>query len=77
MIFSLDLGNAGMCSVDCAISSVLAAKESALKTQIGFAIAGKQLDAQQQHGDAVNQLLEAAAKLSKSIGTGAGFDGVA
>jgi hypothetical protein len=66
-----------MSSIDGAISSVLAAKESALKTQIGFAIAGKQLAAQQQQGDAMNQLLEACAKLSKSIGTGAGFDGVA
>jgi hypothetical protein len=66
-----------MPSVDGAISSVLAAKDSALKTQIGYAIAGKQLDAQRQQGDAVNQLLEAAAKLSKSITTGGGFDGVA
>ena len=66
-----------MSSIDGAISSVLAAKDAALKTQIGYAIAGKQLDAQQQQGDAVNQLLAAAAKLSKSIGTGGGFDGVA
>ena len=66
-----------MSSIDGAISSVLAAKDSALKTQIGYAIAGKQLDAQQQQGDAVNQLLETAAKLAKSIGTGGGFDGVA
>jgi hypothetical protein len=65
-----------MSSIDGAIGSVLAAKDSALQTQIGFAIAGKQLDAQQQQGDAVNQLLESAAKLSKSIGTGSSFDGV-
>ncbi len=65
-----------MSSIDGAIGTLLAAKDSALKTQIGYAIADKQLDAQQQHGAAVNQLLEAAAKLSKSIGTGAGFDGV-
>ena len=65
-----------MSSIDGAVSSVLAAKDSALKTQIGFALAAKQLDAQQQQGDAVNQLLEAAAQLSKSIGTGSGFDGV-
>ena len=66
-----------MSSIDGAISSVLAAKDSALKTQIGYAIAGKQLAAQRQQGDAVNQLLEAAAQLSKSISTGGGFDGVA
>jgi len=65
-----------MTSIDGAISSLLAAKDSALRTEISFAIAGKQLDAQQQQGEAVTELLEAAAQLGKAIGRGGGFDTV-
>ena len=66
-----------MQSIDGAISSVLAAKESALKTQIGFAIASKQLKAQEQQGEAMTELLEAAAQLGKAIGRGTSFDAIA
>jgi hypothetical protein len=57
-----------MTCIDSAINSVIAAKENAVKTQVGFAVAAKQLDATRQQGDAANQLLEAAAQLSKGLG---------
>ncbi|HTN76175.1 MAG TPA: hypothetical protein VL096_13050 [Pirellulaceae bacterium] len=62
--------------LDPAISSVLAAKDNALRTQISYAVAGKQLDAAKQQGAAVNDLLAQAAQLSKSLTSGHGFDGV-
>jgi hypothetical protein len=65
-----------MCSTDCAISSVIAAKENAIKTQVAFAVAAKQLQATRQQGDAAAQLVEAAAQLSKAIGKGLAFDAV-
>jgi hypothetical protein len=65
-----------MSSLDPAISSVLAAKENAMRAQINYAVAAKQLDATQQQGEAVNQLLEQAAQLSKSLTSGQGFDAV-
>ena len=63
-----------MCGLDPAICSVLAAKDAALKTQVSFAVEGKRLDAQRQAGDAVGQLLDAAAKLSKAVDRGHTFD---
>lgn len=63
-----------MSSIDPAVMSVIAAKNSALKSEIGFAIAAKQLNAARHQGEAVNQLLKDAAQLSRAIGKGAGFD---
>jgi hypothetical protein len=63
-------------SLDPAVSSVLAAKEAAMRTQINFAVAGKQLDATKQQGDAANELLEQSLQLSKSLTSGQGFDAV-
>lgn len=63
-------------SLDPAVSSLLAAQENAVKTQINYAVAGKQLDAARQQGEAVNQLLEQAAQLSKSLTSGQSFDAV-
>ena len=63
-----------MPSIDGAISSVLAAKESAILTQAAFAVAAKQLEATAQQGEAAVELIEAAAQLSKAIGTGQVFD---
>ncbi len=64
-----------MCSsCDAATSSVLAAQQSALNSKIGYAVAKKSLDAQKAAGDAVNQLLESAANLSKAAGKGQGLD---
>jgi hypothetical protein len=67
-----------MCSssLDPAVSSVMAAKDNALRTQINYAVAAKQLDATQQQGEAVNQLIEQAAQLGKSLTSGQGFDAV-
>ena len=65
-----------MSSLDAAVSSVLASKEAAINTQIAVEIVGKRLDAQKQEGEAVNQLLESAAQLSKALGKGAGIDHV-
>ena len=63
-----------MSSIDSAIGSVLAAKDSAVKSQIGFAVQAKMLTASKQQGEAVNQLLQAAAELSKAVGKGLRFD---
>lgn len=63
-------------ALDPAISSLLAAQENATRTQIAYAVAGKQQDAVAQQGEAVNQLLAQAAQLSKSINSGHGFDAV-
>jgi hypothetical protein len=65
-----------MDSIDSAISSVLAAKENAIKTQVAFAVAAKQLQATKQQGEAASQLVDAAVQLSKAIGKGLGFDAV-
>ena len=64
-----------MSSLDPAISSLLAAKESAVNSQIQFALAGKALDSARQQGAAVTQLIEDAAQISPSINTGHSFDG--
>ena len=66
-----------MSSLDPAISTVLAAQEGALQSQIQFALAGKALDAAQQNGQTANQLLDAAAQISRSLNTGGSFDGQA
>lgn len=63
-------------SLDPAISSLLAAQENATRMQINYAVAGKQLDAMQQQGEAVNDLLAQAAQLSKSLSSGQSFDAV-
>lgn len=65
-----------MSSIDPAISAVLNAKDNALRTQISYAVAGKQQAAAKQQGEAVNQLLEQSAQLSKSLASGHGFDAV-
>lgn len=65
-----------MSGLDPAISSLLAAKEQAMRTQVQYAVAGKQLDAAKQQGEAVNQLIEQSAQLSKSLSSGGAFDAV-
>ena len=66
-----------MNSVDSAISSVVAAKQSALSSQISTAVAAKQLQATKQQGDSAVQLIENAAAIGKEAGKGAVFDGSA
>ena len=63
-------------ALDPAISSLLAAQEAAVRTQVQYAVAGKQLDASKQQGEAINQLLQQSAQLSKSLSSGASFDAV-
>jgi hypothetical protein len=66
-----------MDSVDPTISSLLAAKENAIQSQAAFAVAAKSLSAQKQQGDAMVQLIEAAAQMSKAVGRGESFDAIA
>ena len=61
-------------TIDQAITSVIAAKQAALHSKIGFAVARKQLDAVEQQGQAAAKLLESAAQASKAAGLGAKFD---
>jgi len=70
-------GRIFMSSIDPAISSVLAAKQAAVKSQIAFALAAKSLDAQKQQGDAAVKLIDAARQTGKEIGRGTQFDAVA
>jgi hypothetical protein len=63
-----------MSSLDPAVQGVLAAKEGALQSQIGFAIAAKTLGAARQQGEAVQALLDQAVELSKAAGSGENFD---
>jgi hypothetical protein len=63
-----------MSSLDPAIQSVLAAREEALSSQIGFAVAAKSLDAARQQAEAVQGLLDQAVQLSKAAGSGENFD---
>ena len=48
----------------------MAAKNDALQQQVNTAIARKGLDAQQQAGDAINQLLEQAVSVQKQLAAG-------
>ena len=61
-------------SIDPAIGSVIAAKESALQSQIAVALAEKALSSRQQQGDAIVQLIDNAANIGKAIGRGESFD---
>lgn len=66
-----------MQAIDSAISSVIAAKESAVKTQVAFALAAKSLSAEKKQGEAMVQLIEAAGQLGKALGRGTTFDALA
>jgi hypothetical protein len=62
---------------DPAIQSVLSAQNSAVQNQIDVAVAKKQLSAVKQQGEAMVELLQAAAAIGKAVGRGANFDGQA
>ena len=66
-----------MSAIDPAISSVIAAKQSAVQSQIAIALAEKSLSATKQQGDAIVQLIRDAGHLGKAIGRGEQFDAVA
>ena len=59
---------------DPAIQSVLAAQQSAVHAQIQMALASKQLSAARQQGQALVELISAAANVGRAIGSGAQFD---
>ncbi len=50
--------------------------QAQLGYNVGIAVAKKGLDAYEAQGEAVVQLLEAAAQMSKAIGLGENFDAV-
>ena len=61
-------------SIDPAISSVVAAKNGTLQSQVTMAVEAKRLDATKAAGKAIAELLQAAAQMSKSMGKGVKFD---
>ncbi len=62
--------------MDPAITALMRAKDIALSTQIQTAVAVKALDNMELQGEAMNRLLEDAAKLSKDPSLGGKFDAV-
>lgn len=62
-------------SNNAAVESVLAVQQSATKSSVAYAVAGKALDAQRSAGDAAIQLLEAASP-GKAAGRAAGKGGL-
>lgn len=57
-----------------AIDNVVQARQQSLDTQIQFAVARKALDMTKVQGDALVQLIEAAAGVGKAVGAGENFD---
>ena len=62
--------------MDPAINALMRAKDVSLSMQIQTAVADKALDNMELQGKAMNQLLEAAVKLSKNLSLGKEFDTV-
>ena len=62
--------------MDPAITAVMRAQDISLSTKIQTALADKALDNMELQGEAMNQLLEAAAKLGKDLNLGGKFDAV-
>lgn len=60
-----------------AVGSVLQAQQASTIEQIQMAVARKILDAQAAQGEAIHQILEAAATRGKAPGCGQNFDAVA
>lgn len=59
---------------DPVIQAVVAAQQSAVQAQIQTAIASKQLSAARQQGQALVELITAAANVGKAVDRGANFD---
>ena len=59
-----------------AVNSVMLARQVALDTQIQMAVARKALDAREATGEAMVELLDAAAAMSREMGLGERFDAV-
>lgn len=58
-------------------SSVSQAQQESVRFQIDIAVAKKSLDATKSQGEAIVQLLEAAAAIGNSEGKGVGLDAMA
>lgn len=61
-------------SIDSIASAASAIAQNKIETQISYAVAGKQLDAVEQQGQAAVELLEAAVEVQKSSLHGKLFD---
>lgn len=59
-----------MSSIPPAVSAALNAQQQSTAAKINIAVLGKQLDVQQQAGDAINQILEATVQASRQIADG-------
>jgi len=60
----------------CDTSSVSAAQQSSIQSQIEISLLVKQQSAAKQQGEAVVELIKSAGQISKSIDTGKTFDAV-
>jgi hypothetical protein len=60
--------------MDDAVQSVLSSQQCAMQSQIQMALAAKQLSAAKQQGQAMVELIAAAANVGKAPGSGANFD---
>ena len=63
-----------MTTLDSAVSSVLAAQQGQIETQIAYAVAGKVQDTAQLSATAATTLLEDALEFSKALNKGQNFD---
>lgn len=63
--------------MDPAIRQVIAAQQAAFTSQLSTALLRKQLDVVEAQGEAVNQLLESAARLGHEMGKGSLLDLIA
>lgn len=59
-----------MSSIPPAVSAALTVQQQSTAAKINVAVMAKQLDAQQQAGDAINQILESTVEASKQIAQG-------
>jgi hypothetical protein len=66
-----------MNSIESVAAGMSALQQTTLKADISFAVAKKQLDAQQQMGQAAIELLESAVQLVKEAGKGSQIDSLA
>ena len=66
-----------MTSIDPAVANVIAAKQSAMQSQIEIALTEKALSATKHQGDAIVQLIRDAGNLGKAFGRGELFDATA
>lgn len=66
-----------MSGISEATSSLMAMQQASLKSEITYALAAKQQDAQQLQGEAAVRLIEDAGQLGKELGKGNRVDSTA